>query len=478
VEPEVTKQPIFRRGLNTVSSDDLPEIKQLEEGWFVEFKSQCPDSPKLAKSIGSFANAYGGLLIIGAEEDAKTRRLKKFIPMSLDIADETKTKIRQAVEAHLQPPPVFFMKSLELPAVSCESTERWILLIHIPKGERAPFLHSNGCVYTRKGDSSSPIPLTDLGLLDRLWSEGRHKQEKLKKRIDFLCSQSPRKLPKVELIISVETDYFEESENPRVTFTNFQSIALAPSREGATPLFNNAHPLDSSYIARYVERSPDAISLLWDFDYLRNLHYIALPLATHAWTGSAFEHGQIDHQGLTELTQYLSDQESQKELFVVDFTPAGLMMAIVLHKVKELHRTAGQQTSRLCLNARVSGVGQSVIFVDLPRYKEHLRISGLPFVHREIDFLYPTERPEPERWLQIKQEQPHTAENVPDGLDVANSMVLFILLAESLGISNLVTVGSDILPWSDTDFENIVDTYNFLLSRGLSFTASENPGIV
>ena len=477
MEPEVTMHPIFRRGLDTVSSADLPEIKQLEEGWFVEFKSRCPDSQKLAKSISSFANAYGGLLIIGAEEGAKTRRLEKFMPMSMDMADNTKTKVRQAVEAHLQPPPVFFMKSLELPAISCESIDRWILLIHIPKGERAPFLHSNGCVYTRKGDSSSAMPLTDLGLLDRLWSECRYTQEKLKNRIDFLCSQSPRKVPKVELIISAETDYCEESETPRVTFTEFQSIALAPSREGATPLFNNAYPLDSSFIARYVERSADATSLLWDFDYLRNLHYIALPLATHIWTGNAFEDSRSGHQALTVLTKYLSNQEIKKDIFIVDFTPAELMIAIILHKVKELHRTAGQPPSRLCLNARVSGVRQSVVFVDLPRYNDHIKISGLPFVHREIGFLYPIDKPEPERWFQVKQEQPHTAENVPGGLDVANSMALFVLLAESLGISNLVTFGSDKLPCIDADVENIADTYTFLVSRALSFTSSENPSI-
>lgn len=481
MEPENTKEPIFRRGLNNVTSPDLHEIEQLEEGWFVEFKSRVPDSQKLAKSISSFANAYGGLLVIGAEEDSKSRRLKSFVPMNQKAADDTKTIVRQAVEAHLQPCPIFFMKSVELPEISCESDDRWILLVHIPKGARAPFLHSNGSVYTRKGDSASPIALTDLGLLDRLWSEGKRKQEQLKERITFLCSQSSHKVPKIELIISVETDFSDDSENHRVTFSEFQSIASTPVGDGNNSLFNNAYPLDSSYVARHIQGHLDATSLIWDYDYVRKLHYIIIPLATQKWVGDAFDQDLVGHEELTMLSDYLSDQqEDQKNLFIVDLTPALMMMSIVLHMVNKLHRAGENQRMRLLVNARASGVRRSVIYVGLPRYREHLANSGLPFVHREVDFIYAIEKPDSWFEMQLEKAQTQIDENagLPPNLDIGNSIYLFILIAESLGISNVVTIGADKHEFNNNYVKSLAETYNFLISRNLSFSVSENPGIV
>lgn len=480
MEPANKKEPIFRRGLDGVVSADLDEIKELEEGWFVEFKSRAPDSQKLAKSVSSFANAYGGLLVIGAEEDSKTRRLKNFVPMKLELADETKTKIRQAVEAHLQPCPMFFMKSVELPEISPETEERWILLVRIPKGDRAPFLHSNGSVYTRKGDSASPSTLTDLGLLDRLWVEGRGKKEQLKKRIEFLCSQSSPKIPKIELIISVD-DYFSgEAEEKRITFSDFKRIASTASGDGAPALFNNIYPLDSSYVARHTQGLPKTSSIIWDYDYVRKLHYIQIPMATHNWQGDNFDKNLIGHDALKTLTTYLSNQQQGSEkIFIVDLTPSLFLMGVVLYMVGSLHQASIGQEVRLLANARASGVRNSAIYIDLPRYGEHLESSGLPFVYREVDFIYPINKPD--GWYKI---QPldgllkmKDSSGAPSKLDITNSALIFILITEALGISNIITIGAERHEISDIEFDSFIETCNYLLRRQLTFTVAENPDI-
>jgi len=481
VELEKNKEPIFRRGLDSVSSSDLHEIEKLEEGWFVEFKSRSPDSQKLAKSISSFANAYGGLLVIGAEEDSKTRRLKKFLPMSQELVDETKIKIRQAVEAHLQPCPIFFMKTLELCEIPIETNERWILLVHTPKGENAPFLHSNGCIYTRKGDSASPTALTDLGLLDRLWSDGRRKREQLIKRIEFLCSQSSSKIPKIELIISVDNDLSGEIQNDRITFSDFKQIASRSTNDHGNPIFNNTYPLDSSYVARRVQRFSDATSLIWDYDYARKLHYIHIPLATHKWLGDKFDQELVGHETLRPLAPYLLNQQyGERSIFIVDLSPSLMMMSIILSMVNRLHSRPDKQKVRLLANARASGVRNSAIYVDLPRYREHLESSGVPFVHREVDFIYSIEKPD--AWFEMhpSKEMLSVGDNseIPINLDIGNATGLFLLIAESLGISNFVTIGAERHECDESNIEGLIETCNhLLLSEKITFSVTENPGV-
>jgi hypothetical protein len=66
INEQKASQPLYQKSARDFQSKDLEGLKSLEEGWFVEFKEQLPDTAKLARSISSFANSHGGLLIIGA----------------------------------------------------------------------------------------------------------------------------------------------------------------------------------------------------------------------------------------------------------------------------------------------------------------------------------------------------------------------------------------------------------------------------
>lgn len=92
---EIPLQPLYQKPAGDFQSKDLGGLRSLEEGWFVEFKDRVPDTAKLARSISSFANSHGGLLVIGAKEEQKTRRLGGFTPMSQADAEHCVMRARQ-----------------------------------------------------------------------------------------------------------------------------------------------------------------------------------------------------------------------------------------------------------------------------------------------------------------------------------------------------------------------------------------------
>ena len=58
----------FDKAFDDISVGDLDGLMEVGEGWYVEYKSQLPNTRVLAKSLSSFANQYGGWLFLGVAE--------------------------------------------------------------------------------------------------------------------------------------------------------------------------------------------------------------------------------------------------------------------------------------------------------------------------------------------------------------------------------------------------------------------------
>ena len=58
----------FNKEFEEFSGSDLVGLREVREGWYVEYKSQLPSTRDLAKSLSSFANQYGGWLFLGVSE--------------------------------------------------------------------------------------------------------------------------------------------------------------------------------------------------------------------------------------------------------------------------------------------------------------------------------------------------------------------------------------------------------------------------
>jgi Putative DNA-binding domain len=156
------------KSISELTESDLGNLitKQVAEGYFVEYKGQFPENSKVAKSIASFANTYGGWYFIGINDD-KTNNIPVSIP-GIDLAEilDPIDKLREIIKSRIDPTPVFFSKLVEL------TDKKVVLVVRIPDEQETPFITNDGRVYRRVADSSEPIPETNRYAMDELYQRG------------------------------------------------------------------------------------------------------------------------------------------------------------------------------------------------------------------------------------------------------------------------------------------------------------------
>ena len=86
----------FSAPLAQAASGELKEFYSISEGWHVEYKS-LPIPPKdLAKSLSSFANQYGGWLVLGVVEDKRNLTAQEFPGLTQQQVSKVVQHLRDA----------------------------------------------------------------------------------------------------------------------------------------------------------------------------------------------------------------------------------------------------------------------------------------------------------------------------------------------------------------------------------------------
>ena len=469
---EMPLQPLYQKPAGDFQSKDLDGLKSLEEGWFVEFKDRAPDTVKLARSISSFANSHGGLLVIGAKEEQKTRRLGSLTPMSQADAEHCVVRAREAVTAHVAPPPYFESKAIEIDSLGESIVERWIVVVSVPKGNRGPYLHSNGCIYVRVGDAAAPHALADLTQQERLWADSLGRKARIRSRIEHLSKQFQVGNPAVHLVILADDP---GSTTKQVTFEDFREVALAPHAHHGCPIFDQVQTLDTSLVARRTQLQVDAAGVLWDFDRRRSLHFIQLPIATHFWSGQEFDN-RGEHFNLPELASKLRARDVPGKLMILNLLPTLYLLSIIIRKVKTLHQREGYR-GQLKLNACAVDCKGTMPFLGTPAYFAEVEASSFPYVMRDVGFFRVLD--DASAWLNFEVHQEAApGETVPQ-IDIATAFGAFSQIAESLGVSPFLSFGlrsggsdgADIT----IDAAPLATLFSDLHSNSFSFMSQQNP---
>lgn len=163
-------------GINEVSYVNLEQLKSLDEGYQLEFKSDYNESvkKKLPSIITSFANSSGGWIIIGVHDTTKD-----IIPIKRERNDFGQL-ISQLLKGHVTPIPQYDVRFL----VSPDDSDSGVLLICVYEGKFAPYI-SNGTIFIRNGSSKEPVQRADRATIELLFGKGN----KYKNKIDDFCKR-------------------------------------------------------------------------------------------------------------------------------------------------------------------------------------------------------------------------------------------------------------------------------------------------
>lgn len=110
------------------TTDDLPDIGAGRESGTFDFKGAAnpADKRELAKDVAAFANALGGVVLVGAVEHEELGTLQKYSPMTAAFAESLKAAYETAVAEFCRPQPV-----LEVLRIQARSSPRYVVAANV-----------------------------------------------------------------------------------------------------------------------------------------------------------------------------------------------------------------------------------------------------------------------------------------------------------------------------------------------------------
>ena len=156
------------RTLATIEFDDLKQLKDIEEGYSVEYKSTWDEAVKgkLQKIVTSFANAGGGWLFVGVNNDGSYSGISR----ARSDFDQT---LAQIVRNHVTPLPRFETRYIE-----GRDSGSGALVVEVLEGFEPPYI-ADGSVFVRVGSSSEKFIKADSSVLIDLYRKARSNRDEI-----------------------------------------------------------------------------------------------------------------------------------------------------------------------------------------------------------------------------------------------------------------------------------------------------------
>ena len=371
----------FDKAHDELSAKDLENLREVREGWYVEYKSKLPSTRDLAKSLSSFANQYGGWLFLGVDETPDLLTAGTFRGIEDEKLPEVLESLRNAAKDIIRPQVTYQHRVLEGPVETLGlSSNRSVVVVRVPEGSNTPYIHNDGRIYIRIGDSSSPIPATDKATFDLLYRRGEDRRSYLK----ALTERSPE-LSKWEednsyLHLSILSDPYQTLGHwYQGTYSEFCN-----TMGGVSIPFDNIYTANDGFIARQVAMNNRYDRLLtWEFS--RNCNsFVTIPipilplqnsdviLANHEEAG-----WELYSIGLEFRSSLVSN--GLEECRILNLNLLLPLIAVIISRHRRIVARANVK-GPFYIKARIENVWRAIPFVDLSEYMTHVEQFDFPVV--------------------------------------------------------------------------------------------------
>lgn len=165
---------IYTKPVNDITWKEIEDFctQQIPEGANLDYKKDFP--VELEKTIASFANTIGGIILIGIEQnDDNTPKLPiAGIKNDRGLSERVMNIILSNITPPLMP---------DIGVIPNHNNSNAVVLIRIPQSHQTPHAISNNTrIYLRTGDRNYPEELANIGKVEWLL-EGRKKSLNFKK---------------------------------------------------------------------------------------------------------------------------------------------------------------------------------------------------------------------------------------------------------------------------------------------------------
>jgi hypothetical protein len=154
--------------------NDLNDLiaNSVAEGFYIEYKSTFVKPEKIARSIASFANTYGGWYFVGVEANKQNGNVAtRICGFEISHYQDPIAKILDPVRQRLSHMPLMLPQLINIDATNA------VIAVYIPEGLETPYITSEGTIYRRAADASDPVGESNRYTVDRLVDRGREEEK-------------------------------------------------------------------------------------------------------------------------------------------------------------------------------------------------------------------------------------------------------------------------------------------------------------
>ena len=285
----------------------------------------------------------------------------------------------------LQPTVPFFHHILKGPLTNISLPPgHSIVIVQIPESASPPHVHSNGRIYVRTGDSSSPVDAADRTTLDLL----HHKAEQKLSLLEALVDRSPLVSEAEEstayLHLTLCSDPFRVLGHWfSGSFTDFSAAMSGP------PLpFDNMYSSQDGFVARQALGNERYGRLFtWEFSRTCN-SFVTLPLETLQAPPTHLD-GSISDLGVWSRYDYgerfasLLVEKGLRPARALDLNILVAMIGGIVLRHRSLAGLAGVR-GPFYLKAKIENTWRVVPFLDTPEYISHIEAFDVPIVQDAV----------------------------------------------------------------------------------------------
>lgn len=345
---------------------DLLKLKSIPENWFVEYKEKIVDLKKISKEICAFANQNGGYIFFGISEESN-RVMKELIGIPPAQLQSGINNIELSATTHCSPSVKVDIESIGL------ENGNFVLMVSVPKGNQAPYLHSSGAIYRRQNDQS--LPVQNQQDIEELQKRGQKHNEKKYLKLTSKTALPDHNPPFAFInLLPVDELVFDIPIDPKKIYKLAQEVDETKC----------SLPFDrAEFIAKGIRLSQRINNVPSNPTYSINLFYdghcrIDIPLNHVTLDSFSYLHEQYDHENVSSFINECLSQKLDKKTKVIDYS---YYIHAATSGIKSYMHLANKLgiTKDFRVNYELVNIGYSIPFINSQNYINQCKTRGLPF---------------------------------------------------------------------------------------------------